>query len=104
VESWSGLTIWCNFSGFKRGLAAALFTFACLAPISASAQDDVESFRADAAWIFDLIDNQYAYLDRFDGRNPARGESKRQTGVTRQCVDEVGGPSLTLPRQTQARL
>lgn len=61
-----------SFSGVKRGLAAALFTIACLAAISASAQDDVESLRTDAAWIFDLIDNQYAYLDRFDGRNPAR--------------------------------
>ncbi len=57
----------------KRGLWAALFMFAVWVPVAASAQDDVEALRADAAWMFDLIENQYAYSDRFDGRNPARG-------------------------------
>ena len=49
---------------------------ACAAFLSmtaqAVAQNDVDALRADAAWLLDLIDEQYAYLDRFGGQNPAR--------------------------------
>ncbi len=59
----------------KRGLLAALFVFT---PASALAQEElteeqIAGLRGDAEWLLDLIDSRYAYLDRFDGVNPARG-------------------------------
>lgn len=39
----------------------------------ASAQAQAPDYRADAEHLLELIDEEYAYFDRFDGRNPARG-------------------------------
>ena len=38
-----------------------------------SAQAQAPDYRADAEHLLELIDEEYAYFDRFDGRNPARG-------------------------------
>lgn len=39
----------------------------------ASAHAQAPDYRADAEHLLELIDEEYAYFDRFDGRNPARG-------------------------------
>ncbi len=41
--------------------------------LSASAIAQTPDYRADALYLLDLIDAEYAYAHRFDGRNPARG-------------------------------
>ena len=38
-----------------------------------NAQAQTPDYRADAEHLLELIDEEYAYLERFDGRNPARG-------------------------------
>jgi carboxyl-terminal processing protease len=42
---------------------------------SACAQAQTPDYRADAEHLLDLLDENYAYFQRFDGRNPARGAS-----------------------------
>ena len=41
--------------------------------LGAGAYAQTPDYRADAETVLDLIDRQYAYAHRFDGRNPARG-------------------------------
>ena len=40
--------------------------------LGAGAFAQAPDFRADAEHLLGLIDEEYAYFDRFDGRNPAR--------------------------------
>lgn len=40
--------------------------------LGADAYAQTPDYRADAQTVLDLIDRQYAYAHRFDGRNPAR--------------------------------
>lgn len=51
--------------------APLIFSGAFLLAANASAQ--APDFRADAIHLLELIDAEYAYAHRFDGRNPARG-------------------------------
>ena len=62
-------------SHLKRGVIAAFLLCAfTLSPASAQNDaDEVAALRADAEWLLDLFETHYAYLDRFDGVNPARG-------------------------------
>ena len=41
--------------------------------LGASASAQTPDYRADAIHLLELIDTEYAYAHRFDGRNPARG-------------------------------
>ncbi len=58
----------------KRGLLAALFVFAPATSLAQEAltEEQIAGLRSDAEWLLDLIDSRYAYLDRFEGQNPAR--------------------------------
>ncbi len=59
----------------KRGVIAAflLCGFGLSPAFALDSAEETAALRADAEWLLDQIETHYAYLDRFDGVNPARG-------------------------------
>lgn len=55
--------------------------------LGASAHAQEPDYRADAEHLLELIDEKYAYFERFGGRNPARGA----TGVEVDAVTDASG-------------